>query len=119
MSTAKHPQHPWQRCPYLGLHDDRSTSLAYASPWNYCYRAEPPGSVAASYQSRVCLRRCYVDCAVYHSTGSSRLPRYLRVRGKSTKLQHPVRIQVVRLVELSLLITILILLLLYAGRLLP
>jgi hypothetical protein len=73
-----------ERCPYLGLHDDSSTSLAYPSAWNYCYRAAPPASVLVSHQSETCLCPGYSDCTVYRSSKWERLPSGLRgsVRAK-------------------------------------
>ena len=114
------PQHlPWERCPYLGLHDDSSTSLSYASPWNYCYRANPPDTILVSYQGRVCLCPQYDECVVYHSNTWGRLPRNLRGRSRAGRLRNPVSSKVIRLVVLLLLVTILTLLLLYSQRLLP
>ena len=71
------------RCPYLGLHDDSSTSLAYPSAWNYCYRAAPPASVLVAHQSETCLCPRYSDCTVYRSSRWGRLPTNLRGRLKA------------------------------------
>lgn len=69
-----------ERCPYLGLHDDSSTSLAYPSTWNYCYRATPPASILVSHQVETCLCPQYVDCTVYLSNKWESLPSGLRAR---------------------------------------
>ena len=69
-----------ERCPYLGLHDDGSTALAYASEWNYCYHATPPASLRLSQQAEVCLCPQYGDCAILLSDKWGRLPRGLRGR---------------------------------------
>lgn len=66
------------RCPYLGLQDDDSTSLAYASPWNICYHAAPPAPVLVSHQAEVCLCPQYVGCPVLLSNQWRRFPRNLR-----------------------------------------
>lgn len=66
------------RCPYLGVHDDRFTSLAYPSPWNYCYRADPPASVLTSYQEKVCLTSAYQRCPVFLRVETAPLPAGLR-----------------------------------------
>jgi hypothetical protein len=70
-----------ERCPYLGLHDDSSTALGYASPWNYCYRAVPASSVRLEHQSQTCLEAGYAHCAVLLSDRRRPLPR--RLRGKA------------------------------------
>jgi hypothetical protein len=67
-----------ERCPYLGLHDDASTSLAYPSLWNYCHCAEPPGPVAVPHQISTCLSREYRHCKVYVALEPRPLPRDLR-----------------------------------------
>lgn len=67
-----------ERCPYLGLHDDTSTSLAYPSLWNYCHNAEPPGPVAVPHQISTCLGREYRHCKVYVALEPRPLPRDLR-----------------------------------------
>ena len=69
-----------QRCPYLGLHDDRSTSLAYPSAWNYCYRAAPPASVLISHQVEACLCPLYTGCTIYISEKTRPLPSSLRCK---------------------------------------
>lgn len=71
-----------ETCPYLGLHDDSATSLAYPSGWNYCYRARPPASVSISHQAVACLSRKHVDCPVYLAERERALPSNLR--GSST-----------------------------------
>ena len=71
-----------ETCPYLGLHDDSATSLAYPSNWNYCYRARPPASVSISHQELACLSRKHVDCPVYLAEREGKLPSSLR--GHST-----------------------------------
>ena len=68
----------YDRCPYLGLHDDRSTSLAFPSNWNFCYRAKPPASVVLSHQSEACLIPQYLQCPVYLREKTGRLPSNLR-----------------------------------------
>jgi hypothetical protein len=67
-----------EHCPYIGLHDDPGTSLAYCSSWNYCYHARPPASVLESHQGTACLNREYSHCPVYLSSGSKQLPSNLR-----------------------------------------
>lgn len=71
-----------ESCPYLGLHDDPGTSLAYPSAWNYCYRAHPPVSVSVSHQVVACLSQKHVDCPVYLAEREGVLPSHLR--GSST-----------------------------------
>jgi hypothetical protein len=67
-----------ERCPYLGLHDDASTSLAYPSLWNYCHCAVPPGPVAVPHQISTCLSREHGRCKVYIALDARPLPRELR-----------------------------------------
>lgn len=59
----------FQRCPHLGLHDDRSTSLAYPSAWNCCYRATPPESVSTAHQESVCLTVAHMQCPILLRAG--------------------------------------------------
>lgn len=65
-------------CPYLALHDDETTALAYPSPWNYCYRARPPASVHVTHQSETCLSARYTECPLLQTEKRRRLPRHLR-----------------------------------------
>lgn len=74
-----------QRCPYLGLHDDPSTALAYPSSWNYCYHATPAAPVAASHQAEVCLCPLHGNCVVYLTGKTDPLPASLR--GKASRRQ--------------------------------
>jgi hypothetical protein len=67
-----------ERCPYLGLHDDSSTSLAYPSLWNYCHCAVPPGPVSVPHQISTCLSREHGRCKVYVSLEARPLPRDVR-----------------------------------------
>lgn len=64
----------FQRCPHLGLHDDRSTSLAYPSAWNYCYRATPPESVSSAHQETVCLTAAHMQCPILLRATQGPLP---------------------------------------------
>ena len=107
-STTRQPP-GWERCPYLGLHDDSSTALAYASPWNYCFRATPPASLQTSYQSEACLCREYIHCTIYTSNKWGRLPRSLRGRLRLSTPKNQFMQTLVRLIILLLLIAILIL----------
>lgn len=66
------------RCPYLGLHDDSKTSLAYPSPWNYCYRAKSLSAVSLSHQTTACLNEGFKACEVFLSTQSIELPHGLK-----------------------------------------
>ena len=67
-----------ERCPYLGLHDDPRTSLAYPSVWNYCYHAKPPSSISMPHQVAACLCPDYVRCPVYLAAEERALPPNLR-----------------------------------------
>lgn len=71
-----------RRCPYLGLHDDRATALAYPSIWNYCYRPKQPGSIILSHQSAVCLGTDFLACPVYGVGQTAALP--LSLKGSTT-----------------------------------
>ncbi len=71
-----------QNCPYLGLHDDQRTSLAYPSAWNYCYRSHPPASVSIAHQISACLCPEFVKCTVYQSGQAGSLP--VDLRGSSS-----------------------------------
>src|SRR5512141_2084544 len=68
----------FQRCPHLGLQDDRSTSLAYPSTWNYCYRADPPHSVLLAHQEAVCLTGAHRQCPVFLHVAGEPLPAEVR-----------------------------------------
>lgn len=116
MNRVTSPQPAWQRCPYLGLHDDSSTCLSYASTWNYCYRAMPPAPVLASHQAEACLHPRFVDCAVFRAETWGRLPRKLRGQGETG---HRPAGRVTRLVVLFLLFIILLLLFFYPQSILP
>ena len=109
----------WERCPHLGLHDDDSTCLAYASSWNYCYRATPPASVRTAYQVETCLCGRYVHCPVYLSSKGGALPRALRghvsVGARGRRLLHTL----VRMIGLIVLTAIVIWIIYLIPRFLP
>ncbi len=75
-----------ERCPYLGLHDDPSTALAYPSGWNYCFHAEPPASILVAHQVNVCLTANYSNCGIIIANKRGRLPQSLH--GRSNKHFH-------------------------------
>lgn len=56
---------PSATCPYLGLKEDSETALAYASPWNYCFRFDVPAQIALEHQDKYCLALTYVECPIY------------------------------------------------------
>jgi hypothetical protein len=68
------------RCPYLGLHDDAKTSLAYPSPWNHCHRTNPSSAVSVSHQANACLTDKHKQCEVYCSNTPKGLPKNLRAK---------------------------------------
>lgn len=70
------PMH--ERCPFLGLHDDPKTALAYPSPWNCCYRAVPHAPVSVPQQMSNCLNRSHAECPVLLAESRLELPRELR-----------------------------------------
>ena len=67
-----------QRCPFVGLHDDPGTCLAYPSLWNYCYRAKPPASTEVSHQATACLSPDHIHCPVFMPSQRAPLPASLR-----------------------------------------
>ena len=90
MNIIKADEFRVPRCPYLGLHDDRSTSLAYPSTWNYCYHATPPAPVVVSHQGEVCLCSSFANCAVYQTGTTDPLPASLRGKpGRALGRQGP------------------------------
>ena len=105
-----------ERCPYLGLHDDNSTSLAYASPWNYCYHATPPASIRVEHQVEVCLSSHYVDCPVMRSNKWGRLSRHLRGRAGGYIRKNGLSSTALWLVLFALLLLILVLVLFPGGH---
>jgi hypothetical protein len=106
------------RCPYVGLHDDPGTSLAYCSAWNYCYRARPPASVLISHQGKTCLTPEYICCPVYLSPEQGSLPASLR---GGTRVGHRRRGSVKRIITLFLLVLLMVIvvLIMVLGRGLP
>lgn len=99
-----------ERCPYLGLHDDQSTSLAYPSAWNYCYHASPPASVLVSHQVEACLCPQYMDCALNHSNHWGRMPRSLRGKAGGSLPKNGSWGRLLRLIAFALFVALLILL---------
>lgn len=77
-----------QRCPFLGLHDDPGTALAYPSSWNYCYHATPPASVQAAHQEEACLCPLYVNCVVYLTGKTDPLPASLHGKRRAHLKRH-------------------------------
>ncbi|HLO31260.1 MAG TPA: hypothetical protein VK249_19075 [Anaerolineales bacterium] len=111
--TTSEPSWP-QRCPYLGLHDDESTALAYASAWNYCYHANPPASILVSHQAEVCLCPQYVDCAVNLANEWGPMPRSLRGDARGSILKKESSRKFTRTILAVLLAAIVILIILWS-----
>jgi hypothetical protein len=61
-------------CPYLGLEDDPSTSLDFASAGNYCHKARPIASVNGDFQERYCLSAQHITCPIYRMAQPVPLP---------------------------------------------
>jgi hypothetical protein len=104
MSDMPRPAAGLERCPYLGLHDDSSTCLAYPSEWNYCYHAAPAAPVLVSHQADVCLGPRYFDCPVNLSSQWGRLPRPLRGRTSRRGQAQMALLSILLLVLVSLLV---------------
>jgi hypothetical protein len=109
-----------QNCPYLGLHDDQRTSLAYPSAWNYCFRANPPASVSISHQIAACLCPEYIHCPVYLSAQAGTLP--VNIRGSSSvpaKRRKSARRKTRRIAWSVLIIILLIMAVIFGQRIFP
>lgn len=65
-------------CPFLGISDDRKTSLAFPSTWNCCHRCKPVVAVALVHQKNICLTGDYEACPVFLQAPNGALPRDLR-----------------------------------------
>ena len=51
-----------ERCPYLGLADDRSRAHAQPSSDHRCYAAGTPARIGMVFQVSACLRLAYQNC---------------------------------------------------------
>ena len=51
-----------ERCPYLGLADNREQAHSQPSPHHRCYAARPPARMGTVYQVSACLRPAYRNC---------------------------------------------------------
>lgn len=61
-------------CPFIGLEDDPSTHLLFASPAAFCHRAEPIGAVALDHQQEYCLTSTHKICPVFTRAEWNPLP---------------------------------------------
>ncbi len=113
MSTINQQPLQIERCPYLGLHDDASTSLAYPSPWNYCYHAEPPASIQIAQQVNICLNMNYLQCPLIVACKWGRLPRNLRGKAGRHTLKNELS---GKLLWLAILLLVILILIFFLGR---
>jgi hypothetical protein len=65
-------------CPFLGLREDASSSLAFPSDSNYCHRCQPKAAVIHSHQEEFCLNGKYHECPVFSREEIAPLPHDLR-----------------------------------------
>jgi hypothetical protein len=65
-------------CPYLGLVDDSSTSIGFASLSNYCHRARPIAPAIFEHQRSYCLVENHVSCPIFKQAGDLSMPLELR-----------------------------------------
>lgn len=72
-STSAAPA-PNEACPFIGLEDDPSTRLLFASPAACCHRAEPVEAVDLGHQQAYCLTSVYKLCPVFIRPEWSPLP---------------------------------------------
>lgn len=54
-----------EACPFIGLEDDPSTRLLFASPVACCHRADPVDAVDLGHQQAYCLTAVYKLCPVF------------------------------------------------------
>jgi hypothetical protein len=76
-------------CPYLGMMQDETTSLAYASTLNGCYHCAKPAIPNLEHQKEFCLSAAYPGCKVFLQSEHKEFPRELK--GKSTHSHAHVR----------------------------
>ena len=67
-----------ETCPYLGLVDDRETSLAYPSSYNLCYHARPASPPSLDHQISYCQSAHHRDCPVFTNRVNGPLPSEIR-----------------------------------------
>lgn len=53
------------RCPFLGLVDDKDTSVSYPSEWNVCHKCHGHPSPIYDHQEEVCLTAEFNNCEYY------------------------------------------------------
>ena len=70
-------------CPYVGIGGSPDTHLAYPSPNNFCYKAQPPAPVEIAHQEGFCLCDKYVNCPVYQAAELQPLPAEIKRRRRS------------------------------------
>jgi hypothetical protein len=66
-------------CPFLGLKNDPSTSLSYASVLNDCHLAEPSYTPKLDHQEAFCLAGTHETCPVFLRQQVGPLPREIRL----------------------------------------
>ena len=52
-------------CPYIGLEDDPSTRLLFASPAACCHRVDPISAIDLGHQQTHCLTSMHKLCSVF------------------------------------------------------
>jgi hypothetical protein len=66
-------------CPFLGMLEDPSTSLAYPSEWNVCHHSKPAAVPNLEHQRTHCLAESHSLCPVFTSQSPARLPNDIRI----------------------------------------
>jgi LysM repeat protein len=77
---------PYLQCPYLGLHDDRSTVADFPSVVNCCHYASPITAVDLEHQQQYCFMVLHRECPVLLGSPGQPLPRQLRAETGSLSL---------------------------------
>ncbi len=52
-------------CPFLGLKDDSTTTLAFPSDGNFCHHARPVAPVNRKFQQQYCLSGEHIQCPIF------------------------------------------------------
>jgi hypothetical protein len=77
-----------ERCPYLGLSDNRELNYGFAHDQNNCWRTGKPLAIDLDYQSTTCLVGGYNRCPVYlNRTDHSKLARLAAEHHKPPNLR--------------------------------
>jgi hypothetical protein len=76
MNSDKKDQEKLFSCPYLGIHQDPNTAMAFPSTQNSCHKIKPARVPTENHQNQFCLSPNFNECKVYKEKGKTSDKKY-------------------------------------------